>query len=62
MNRLQKLEFFKYNIVRLFNSQDNDLVDFIKEVINDKEIQEAVNKWPEEIKLKMVDRYFESKL
>ncbi len=60
MNKQEKLIYFQENIVQIFNSNDNKSLNFINEFITDHEIQNSINKWPESIKLKLVDKYIES--
>ena len=57
MQEEEKLRFFDENIESIFKVESEDLLEFIIESIDDPRILEAIKKWPNDIKIKVVEKH-----
>ncbi len=58
----EKIYFYDNQLSEIFTSNENALIDFIKEYIEDDKIRESLKGWPDEIKIKIVDKFLEGKI
>ena len=57
LSKSEKLEYFSRNIESIFNSKQNQLVNFILELKSIDQVEAAFNDWPIFIKCLIVDKY-----
>ena len=59
MNNDEKLHYFEGHLQEIWTSKSNSLVGFLEECLKEKELKSAFQSWPDEIKIKIVERYLE---
>ena len=53
------IDYFNYNLDSIFTSEDfQEKIDFISFCIEDYRIQDLLKTWPDEVKIKIVQKYF----
>ena len=57
MSNIDKAKYFDENIISIFDNDEIELLDFIKEFINDPDFQNTLKNWPREIKEIIVDKH-----
>ena len=60
MTDQEKIDYFDLNLEEIFSETDTGLIEFIQESIGDEKVKEAIRNWPQSIKLKLVDKHFQS--
>ncbi len=60
MEKHQKIDYFNKNLNEIFHVDSQSQLFFLSECITDKRTVELLKKWPDEIKLSIIDKYFES--
>ena len=58
MNKQDKIEYFDAHIDDLFDGRNKSLTSFISECLNYTETKQLLTKWPSDIKIRVVERYF----
>ena len=59
MNDSDKISFFNTNLTDILNHHSNDLIAFIAEGLDKDKLLKGFENWPSEIKVMIVDSYFE---
>ncbi len=57
MNSKEKLNYFQNHLHEIWGEKNNSLASFITECLNEKKLKKAFESWPEEIKVKVVERH-----
>ena len=60
MNRNELLDFFDTHLDQIFAHKGNNLIGFIGEVVKEKGVKELLIKWPDEIKIKVTQKFLEN--
>ena len=61
MNDQEKINYFNSNLLDIFTSEHNNKLDFIVKNLDNNEILQELKTWPNEIKVKIVERHLLSK-
>tara|TARA_Y100001968_G_C18692560_1_gene407568 strand:+ start:122 stop:313 length:192 start_codon:yes stop_codon:yes gene_type:complete len=59
MNNKEKIEYFNENLKAIIKQQSNSNIDYIINIIDEKQTIEAISLWPSEIKIILVDKYID---
>ena len=51
------VDFFDNNLEEIFLSNTGTLMEFMNEFITDKRVKDALRQWPDDVKLKVVERF-----
>ncbi len=57
MDSKEKLLYFENHVKEIWQSKNNSLASFIGECLKEQELIDAFQYWPDEIKIKIVERH-----
>ena len=57
MNEKEKIRFYDTNIEDIFSVKSNKFIELIDQLVNDEDVREAFRTWPNNLKIRIVDKY-----